>query len=611
MIRPLDSSLLGRRGAKRLWNRCPANRWLERDLEQWETIRVGSFAPVASPAPRLARSQPSRPTFVGRLASLIGKVWGEFAQDKFWLSCMVAFALLWAVELWIVQKMTIESAQFDIWGPRYLFWMPKLRFAIDLCFTLSCALCLGRRGLVLACFLSLFFDLGLLAYTANYHRTFSLLTVYTQWNDGQSFAGFDPTLISKWSVVTFGAALVAKLQLVTVAARPRFSFAMKWGLVALCVAAYCGLMFTINQADPAKFSKLLNRRELAYYCASRGYALPWLMEWKYLGNRQTLQTALDDRKQSSDRLTPVESPLTVGDRLVIIQIESLGYDVIGARMNGHEVTPFLNQLKDQSYFYRVTAPVYNGSADADFSMLTGAEPSKTTVNYTLPAYPFDHALPAFLSNFNYGTTALLGGRGVVYNRRAAFEKMNFSKVLFAEEIVERYSGRIANLGVSDAELMGLSSLLMRQGTKKTCHFLVTVGSHAPFNTLANSQKEVFPNSIDANENYFNCVRHVDNTLRDYVMSLPANTTVVIYGDHTAPISRPGYQTDRDGTSHRVPYLIYNVGQNLSRSQRTRDSSVARGGQLTLTDMANYLRAQVAQSQASPSELPDLRLTANR
>jgi phosphoglycerol transferase MdoB-like AlkP superfamily enzyme len=335
------------------------------------------------------------------------------------------------------------------------------------------------------------------------------------------------------------------------------------------------------------------------------------MEWNYLGNHEDLQAALADRTQLSDRLTPFESTLTVGDRLVIIQVESLGFDVMGTVMNGREVTPFLNQLKEQAYFYRVTAPVYNGSADADFSMLNGTEPSKNTVNYKFPAYPFENALPQFLSNYDYRTTAVMGGRGVVYNRRSAFEKMRFSRLLFAEEIVEKYSGKISNLGIRDAELLPLSSLMLRETAEKSCHFVVTVGSHLPFNTLHDSEKEIFPNSLDVNENYFNSVRHVDNMLRNYIVSLPANTTVVIYGDHTAPISYPGYQTDRSGQFHRVPYLIYNVGQNIARSQRTRGQEVATSGQLTLTDMANYLRAQVVRSQPSPDAGPrDVRLTSN-
>ncbi len=613
MIRPIESGAIrGRRFSDRR-SSGSTNRLMEREIEPWAAISARAFEvpPASAVVPRLLAPTGSNSPNAMRWAVAVARGGlAELTRFKFWLSCMSLFALLWALELWVVQEMTIESAQLDVWGVRYLFWVPKIRFLFDLCFTVGCSLCLRRRWLGLICFIALFIDLGLVAYYSNFQRTFSLLTVFTQWNEGLPLGGLDLSLLPKWTAIGLAAVVLAKLALLATARRPRFSRRFNLGMACACVMAYFGLLLTINHLDPVKFSKLLNRRELAYFCASRGYALPWLMEWRYLGNQDVLQRALADRTQLSDRLTSVESPLAVGNRLVIIQVESLGFDVMGAVINGKEVAPFLNQLKDQAFFYRVTAPMYNGSADADFSMLNATEPSKNTVNYHIPGYPFDNALPRFLTNYDYRTTALLGGRGIIYNRRAAFEKMHFAQALFAEEIMEKYSGRIDNLGIRDSDLLPISSLLLRQAADKACHFVVTVGSHAPFDMVRDSEKEIFSNSTDSNENYFNSIRYVDNSLRNYIVSLPVNTTVVLYGDHTAPISYDGYTTDRSGNFHHVPCLIYNVGQDIASLQRTRGHDVATSGELTLTDMANYLRAQVAQSQQSPATAHDVRLTSN-
>lgn len=614
MIRPTQSDAIRSRFLADRRSGGSTKFLIEREIEPWATIRAKA-SKVQPSTPVLLRplSQPGQgsPGGMRRVLTMAQGAWAELTRDKFWLSCALLFALLWAIELWAVQEMTIASAHLGVTRPRYMFWVPKIRIAFDLCFAIGITLCLRRRWLALICFVSLFIDLALVTYYANFQRSLSLLSVFTQWSEAFQAGDFALALVPKWPAIVLSAVLVAKLGLLATARRPRFSGRFSFGMGCVFAMVFCGMHFAVNQLDPVKFPELLQRREVAYFCMSRGYTVPWLMEWMYLGNEEVLKSALADRMQSSDRLTPVEAPLSVGNRLVFIQVESMGFNVMGAVVNGKQVTPFLNQLKDQAFFYRVTAPTYNGSADADFSMLTATQPSKNTINYNIPGYPFDNALPRFLAKFDYRSTALMGDRGNFYNRRLAYEKMRFTQTLFAEEIVAKYAGRIESFGIRDSDLLPISSLLLRKSTDKVCHFVVTVSSHGPFNTVRDSEKEIFPNSKDMNENYFNSIRYVDNTLRSYIVSLPTNTTVVIYGDHTSPGSYEGYTRDRSGQNHRVPCLIYNVGRDIGNLQRTRGQDIATSGELTLTDISNYLRAQVAQSQESAPNAQDVHLASSK
>src|SRR4029078_8074515 len=119
-----------------------------------------------------------------------------------------------------------------------------------------------------------------------------------------------------------------------------------------------------NRLDP--LDRILTTRGIGRLGLIRGYSEVWAAEAYYLGNREILERAIEERQLKLDRLTPVESSFTPGKRLIVVQAESLDFSALGYKVNGEEVTPFLNRLREQSMFYRIQAIHFNGSADADF-----------------------------------------------------------------------------------------------------------------------------------------------------------------------------------------------------------------------------------------------------
>ena len=315
------------------------------------------------------------------------------------------------------------------------------------------------------------------------------------------------------------------------------------------------------------------------------------------------------RTVSYDRLTPVEADIPIHKHLVIVQAESLDFNVLGFRVEGQEVTPFLNRLRNMSMFYRATAMHFTGSCDADFAALNGVSGSRHENTYVVDGYPYSNTTPQLLANCGFETYAFHGNGGEFYNRRMAFEKMGFTDIYFQEELQGRLGLTAGRWGVSDKDVLNLSAQRLRTASEPTCHFIITLTTHTPYAALADSEKEIFRHPTSTMQSFFNNMRDLDNCLRDYVLSLGKGTTVLIYADHPSEDSYGDFKPDRVGNGvEYVPCFIYDSDQNLAKLQKTRNNPISHDGSLNLVDVVNYVRGQVKRTceerqQVEPAMVP--------
>jgi phosphoglycerol transferase MdoB-like AlkP superfamily enzyme len=329
--------------------------------------------------------------------------------------------------------------------------------------------------------------------------------------------------------------------------------------------------------------------------AIRGYLGPWFAEWYYLQDDRVLARALELRDEKHDRLTPLESEIPIHKHLVILQAESLDTNILGYRVAGQEVTPFLNKLRAMSMYYRVRSFHVNGSADADFNALTGTRGSDHENTYVIPGYPYENTTPQLLAQAGFACYSFHGASGEFYNRRDSFEKMGFSGIYFQEELQNQFGLKVGGWGINDRDLLTAAALEMRQATRPACQFIITLTTHIPYNLLNPAEEEIFKPASSMPQRYINNMRYLDNCLRDYITALGAGTTIMIYADHpTEDESFP--ECDRHGDRQYIPCMIYDSDQDLSRLQKTRDNPLATDGSLTFVDVVNYLRGQIARQQ---------------
>ena len=100
--------------------------------------------------------------------------------------------------------------------------------------------------------------------------------------------------------------------------------------------------------------------------------------------------------------------------------------------------------------------------------------------------------------------------------------------------------------------------------------------------------------------YLDSIHYVDQSIGKYIEALPQGTIVVIYGDHGAHADGEslGYKNAEYEGVALVPFLIHQVGGDLSSLQKTRGAELATSGELTLLDMVLFIYDVVGRQQSS-------------
>lgn len=527
--------------------------------------------------------------------------WRQFTYHRRWSICLLLLALVWTLELFLVQAATLRPPQ--ALGRAFPYYAPAIRLLLDGLFVTAIVSLLPRWLLALLSVAVAALHVTLLAYAAYFHAPLSILVAGSQWREGLEFSGGALAFIQPAALMLLLGALGVKLMLLALAGRNAVSSRVRRGIGLVALLGFAALFVLVAIFDP--LDKIVTTRGIARLGIIRGYGGAWLAELLYLDDEELLRTAIAYRRQTSDRISAVEQAVEISGDLVVIQVESLGFEVIDYQLEGTPLTPFLNHLKDRSYFFRVRAYHRNGSADADFAVLMGGQPSPQVLNYNLPTFPYENTLPQALERHGYETTAMVGTAGSFFNQRPAYLKMGFDQATFREQLLEAHRLRPNYFGVRDSDLLPIArQWLDRPGkaTRKNFLFIILTTSHWPYDMLLEQEKTIFPGAADEDQNYFNSMRYVDVALGQFIGSLPEGTTVLVYGDHTANVQYGSFASDRENDGSEVtefvPGILHQVGVDLASQQRTRQLPIATDGSLTQVDLGMFLRHCVEQTPAA-------------
>lgn len=514
------------------------------------------------------------------------------------VGCLLAFALLWLIELFVVQQWTLNTTHSG--GPQFDYWAPKIRFALDVLFVASAVSILRVRWLACVAVFSLLLNIALVTYANYFQRPLTMSTLLTVYREGAAVSRYAADWIPQWPTAVLLAICAVKLSLLWQARTWQISRKVRCAAFVVPASAFVALYLVTLWLDP--LNAIVGRRGVARLGVIRGYTGPWLAELYYTWDPRLTQLAIARASDRTDRLTPEEATIPIHDRLVIIQVESLDFNVLGHRVDGREVTPFLNGLRDAGLFYRARPYHVIGSADADFTMLMGGPPAKNVLNYSLPDFPYDNSLPRFLRQHGFESISFHGNSGTFYSRRQAFEKMRFSKIYFREELEPLGAFTPDAMGLRDADVLAFAAHQLRAAKGPICQFIITLTSHTPYRFIPPDSTSPVPTPRDAVDRYFNHIHYTDACLRDFIVSLGKGVTVLIYADHPTEVERADFQPAHDATAKYVPVFVYDTDQNLAKLQQTR-SGLALDGKLTMVDISSFLRNQIAHSWPALKKKP--------
>ncbi|MFA9557504.1 LTA synthase family protein [Evansella sp. AB-rgal1] len=227
-----------------------------------------------------------------------------------------------------------------------------------------------------------------------------------------------------------------------------------------------------------------------------------------------------------------------GKNVILISAESVQNFVINNTVNGEEITPFLNELiKDSFYFEEFYHQTAQGkTADAEFLVDNSLYPlSRGSVFFTHATNEY-YSLPEIMVEHGYFTASLHANKGSFWNRDLMYETLGYNK-FYTDDYYEITEENSVGWGLKDIDFMEQSVQHMVEMPKPFHAKLITLTNHFPFDL---DDEDKFIDEFDSNSKtlnqYFPTVRYTDEAIRIFFDQLKEtgiyeDSIVIIYGDH--------------------------------------------------------------------------------
>jgi phosphoglycerol transferase MdoB-like AlkP superfamily enzyme len=229
-----------------------------------------------------------------------------------------------------------------------------------------------------------------------------------------------------------------------------------------------------------------------------------------------------------------------GRNVIMISLESLQNFVINNDMDGHVITPFLNELtKDKDTFYFDNFYHQTGlgkTSDSEFILensLYGRNGGAVFFTNSGNTY---QSLSHRLGQNGYFTNVMHANNRSFWNRDIMYNSMDVEK--FYD--VESYTigeGEAVNWGMKDIPYFEQSVELMKEMPQPFASRMITLTNHYPFDL---DEEDMLIPAYTSNSNalnkYFQSVRYMDEAVKSLFDDLKEsglydNSIIVMYGDH--------------------------------------------------------------------------------
>ncbi|MGY3730072.1 LTA synthase family protein [Lactococcus termiticola] len=272
--------------------------------------------------------------------------------------------------------------------------------------------------------------------------------------------------------------------------------------------------------------------------------------------------------------------------VIMIHLESFQQDLIDLKINGQEVTPFLNSLYNNkgtggsvyafsNFFNQVgqgkTSDAENMLETSTFGLSTGSLFTQSGSTQTF------QAMPAILKqNEGYSSAVFHGNVGSFYNRINVYRNMGYQN-FFDQSFFEPNSQNSTAWGVKDKYLFADSIPYLEQLQQPFYTKYLTVSNHTPYTGIEpDEQDPKFKTTNTGNalvDNYFVTAHYLDQSVQEFFNYLKKSglydkSVIVLYGDHygvsgadtkyfaQALGKDPENWTDFDNTMlQRVPFMV--------------------------------------------------------
>lgn len=224
--------------------------------------------------------------------------------------------------------------------------------------------------------------------------------------------------------------------------------------------------------------------------------------------------------------------------IIYISAESIQSFVINNTLNGKEITPFLNDLIQDSYyfenFYHQTAQ--GKTSDSEFLIENSLYPLPSGAVFFTHAQNELNAVPEIIKDKGYYSAVFHANNGSFWNRDVMYDAIGYDKFFDVKYYQENEENSIG-WGLKDKPFFEQSIKYLKSLPEPYYAKFITLTNHHPFEL---EPEEASIDQFDSNSQtlnqYFQTVRYMDESIEDFFTRLKEaglykDSIIVIYGDH--------------------------------------------------------------------------------
>lgn len=227
-----------------------------------------------------------------------------------------------------------------------------------------------------------------------------------------------------------------------------------------------------------------------------------------------------------------------GKNVFLISLESTQNFVINQKVNGEEITPFLNQFIKQSYyfdnFYHQTGQ--GKTSDAEFITETSLYPiSRGAVFFTNSGNKLN-TIASTLNDHGYYTSAMHANNKSFWNRDIMYKSIGYQRFYSLPDYTINEQNSVG-WGLKDIDFFEQSIRHFKEMPQPFYAKMITLTNHFPFE-LNEEDRFIQPYTSTDNtvNNYFPTVRYEDEAIKRFIQRLKdeglyENSVIIMYGDH--------------------------------------------------------------------------------
>ncbi|WP_455662382.1 LTA synthase family protein [Pradoshia sp.] len=313
----------------------------------------------------------------------------------------------------------------------------------------------------------------------------------------------------------------------------------------LAALAITFLNFGLSEAErPQLLTRTFDREILVKNIGTYHYHLYDLI----LQTKSSAQRALADSSKLIDIENYVQSKQTEPDKelfgrykgmnVIYISMESLQTFPIGATINGREVTPFLNDFIEESYyfdnFYHQTGQ--GKTSDAEFITENSLYPIGRGAVYFTNAQNTYRATPKILKAEGYYSAVFHANDRTFWNRDIMYDNFGYDEFFDVSSYTVNEENTV-NWGLKDIDFFKQSMPMLKDLPEPFYAKFITLTNHFPF-TLDEEDMmvDLYDSDSKTLNRYFPAVRYMDEALKIFVQDLKESglydrSVIVLYGDH--------------------------------------------------------------------------------